>query len=268
MQLTIIAIGDINGKIGRRAVTAVLPRWRKKHRPDFVIANAENLAHGTGVTRKTLDEVRAAGIDFFTTGNHVYKKPEATELLTEENPTIIRPANFPHGSPGLGVRTVMVKDQPVTIINLQGQVFMEEPVNNPFHSFDQIYKTLDGNSLILVDFHAEATSEKVAFGWHVAGRAQAMWGTHTHVQTADERVLPGGTAYITDLGMVGERDSVIGVKRDIILHNFMKNADDPKQPHDIAETGPAIINAVKIILDAKSRQAVSIERLHEEVEIR
>lgn len=268
MQLTVLVLGDINGKIGRRAVAAVLPRWREQYQPDFVIANGENLAHGTGITRKTMDEVRAAGVDFFTSGNHIYKKPEANELLAEENAILIRPANFPHGSAGQGLRAVEVKGQSLTIMNLQGQVFMEEPVNNPFHVFDDLYKNISKDSLVLVDFHAEATSEKVAFGWHAAGRAQAVWGTHTHVQTADERILDGCTAYITDLGMAGDRDSVIGVKRDIIIHNFLKKPEDQKQPHDIAETGWAFVDGVKIVLDTATRKAVSIERLHEFVEVR
>lgn len=268
MELTILAIGDINGKIGRRAVAAVLPEWRKKHSPDFVIANAENLAHGTGITRKTLDEVKAAGVDFFTSGNHVYKKPEVMELLADEKNNLIRPANFPHGSAGVGMRTITVAGMPVTFMNLQGQVFMQEQVNNPFHAFDELYPQVDPQSICIVDFHCEATSEKVAFGWHVAGRAQAIFGTHTHIQTADERILAGGTAYITDIGMCGERDSVIGVKRDIIIHNFMKGANEPKVNHDIAETGWAIVSGIKLVFDTTTRQAVSIERLHAEVEIR
>lgn len=268
-SLTVLTIGDINGKIGRRAVAALLPGWRKKYKPDVVVANAENIAHGIGVTRSTLAEATTAGVDVFTSGNHVFSKPEGVEILNEPDSILIRPANYPLGNPGVGVKKLTVGTTAILVFNLQGQVFMEEQVNNPFRAFDELYgQHADEKTISLVDFHAEATSEKVGFGWYAAGRAQAVWGTHTHVQTADERILDGGTAYITDLGMAGERDSVIGVNRKTIIHNFLAQSEEERLHHDIAETGWAIVEGAVITIDPAARQATAIERLRQTVEVR
>ncbi|MFC1663381.1 YmdB family metallophosphoesterase [Patescibacteria group bacterium] len=260
-----LIIGDINGKIGRRAVTKILPEWKKKYQPDYTIANAENIAHGTGVTRKTLDEVQAAGIDLFTSGNHVWSKPEANEILEDEDSVLLRPHNYPIGTVGRGIKVANIGGKNVLVVNLQGQVFMEEAVNNPFKSFDDIYDQYhDQVDAILVDLHCEATSEKVAFGWHVVGRAQAMWGTHTHIQTADERIIRN-MAYITDIGMVGDRDSVIGVNKEVIIDNFINQT---KGHHEIAEKGWAIAEGIVVTIDLDKGQAKNIERVRSEIEVK
>ncbi|MFH0952303.1 MAG: TIGR00282 family metallophosphoesterase [Patescibacteria group bacterium] len=266
MPAKFIAIGDIAGKIGRRAIVEVLPSWKKKYRPDLVIANAENIAHGSGMTRKTLAEVQQAGVDIFTSGDHAFRKPEASEIMIDEASSLIRPANYPTGTIGPGVKIANLGNKKVLVVNLLGQVFIKEAVNNPFTAFNEIYQQHHQSvDAILVDFHAEATSEKIAMGWHVAGRAEALWGTHTHVMTADERILEEHTAYITDIGMTGERDSVIGVKKDIILNNFLEK---DTIHHDFAETGWARVDGIYFEIDLDERKAVKIMRLSEAVEIK
>lgn len=231
------------------------------------MANAENIAHGIGITQKTLTECRQAGIDFFTGGNHILKKPAAAELLDDPDIPLIRPANFEMPTPGLGWKTIPAGKKPLLVLNLNGRVFMEQGFADPFTVFDDIYAQLQPNELagIIVDFHAEATSEKIAFGWHVDSRVSAVLGTHTHIPTADERILTNGTAYITDVGMVGIRDSVLGVDKDIILHNFLNPSE--RKPHDIPRSGLCLINAVLLTINTDSRQAESIQRITKQITI-
>lgn len=264
--LTILFFGDIVGKPGRRAMAAVLPELKRELQPDMTIANAENIAHGIGITRKTLDECRAAGVDFFTSGNHVWKKPEVLELFHDASIPLIRPANDPTATTGAGFRAIPVGEHTLVVINLNGQVFLEQEYANPFHEIDRILSSLSQppTAGILVDFHAEATSEKVAFGWHVDGRVSAVLGTHTHVPTADETILPKGTAYITDVGMVGLKESVIGVDKDIILGKFL---GERTGSHDIPDHGLCVVNAVRLTIDPATRQATSIDRIHREITI-
>jgi len=263
--MRIVFLGDIVGKGGRKAVCSVLPDMKSKLKPDLVIANAENIAHGVGITKKTLDEMRACGVDAFTSGNHVWSKEEVMTFIDDPAEALVRPHNLPTG-PGTGARLMQVGAYQLLLINLQGQVFMREGVNNPFVVFDEIMALSEAKSAhaIIVDFHAEATSEKVGFGWHADGRASAVLGTHTHVPTADFRILPQGTAFITDVGMCGPRDSVIGVDKDVIVATFRTAR---AIAHKIPEHGSMVVNAVVIDIDPKTKHATSIERVDRIVDI-
>jgi metallophosphoesterase (TIGR00282 family) len=219
-EVKLLFVGDVVGGIGRRTLAELLPGLRERHRPDFVVVNGENAAGGLGITRKTAREMFDVGVDAITLGNHAYRHREVYEYLDRE-PRIVRPSNFPKGSPGRGHTVVEANGMRLGVVNLSGLVFLEA-VRSPFAEIDAVLSELRGKSdAVLVDMHAEATSEKVAMGWHVDGRAMACVGTHTHIPTADGRVLPGGTAYITDVGMTGPRGGVIGVKREQALERFL-----------------------------------------------
>jgi 2',3'-cyclic-nucleotide 2'-phosphodiesterase len=208
------------GGLGRRALATLLPGLRERHHPDFVVVNGENAAGGVGITRKTARELLDLGVDAITLGNHAYRHREVYEFLDRE-PRIVRPANYPKGSPGRGHAVVEAGGRRLGVVNLSGQLFLEA-VRSPFAEVDALLAELRGAAdAVLVDMHAEATSEKVAMGWHLDGRVLACVGTHTHVPTADARVLPGGTAYVTDVGMTGPRGGVIGVKREQALERFL-----------------------------------------------
>jgi len=256
--MRILFIGDIVGKPGRRAVRRLLPRLRELHAPDVVIANGENMAGGAGITRDTADEMFGIGIAGLTTGNHVWDQREALELLPEES-RIIRPLNYPPGVPGRGWMRIPVGETSLTIVNLQGRVFMRA-LDDPFRAADAALAELDGAAAILVDIHAEATGEKEALGFYLDGRVSAVVGTHTHVPTADARVLPQGTAYITDVGMVGPRDSVIGVDPEPVIRRYLTQM---YHRYDVAK-GPVVFNAVLIDLNSDGR-ATSIQLLQEEI---
>ncbi len=217
--MRLLFVGDVVGGTGRRALLDLLPDLRSTHEPDFVVVNGENAAGGLGITPKLADEFLDAGVDAITLGNHAYKHKEIYEYLDRE-PRLLRPANYPLSNPGRG-HTVVEKDGVrLGVVNLSGLVFLEA-ARSPFAEADAVLSDLKGKAdHILVDFHAEATSEKVAMGWHLDGRVTACVGTHTHVPTADGRVLPGGTAYISDVGMTGPRGGVIGVKREQVLERF------------------------------------------------
>ncbi len=256
--MKILFIGDIVGKPGRAIVAQVLPNLKKELAIDVVIANVENLAHGKGVTQKTWDEVRRAGVDIGTGGNHTVSKDDARSLLADPAQPLVRPANYAD-LPGTGDRTITVQGAEIRVLNLVGQSFMDESVASPFTTADTLL-TEKGAPVTILDMHAEATSEKVAMGWHVDGRVSAVVGTHTHVPTADSRILPHGTAYVTDAGMCGLRDSIIGVDREAIMPRFLGGE---KRRHDIAEHGPAVFNAVLIEVDAHGH-ATSIVRVDRE----
>ena len=218
--MRILFIGDIVGGPGRRGLAAALPRLRERLGPDLIIANGENAAGGVGITARTAAEIRAAGVDVITTGNHVYRQRDAYEFLdTDER--IIRPANYPKGNPGRGSLTIDVDGRKVGVLNLSGGVQLTV-ARSPFPAAEAEVGELErrGAELIVVDFHAEVTSEKVAMGWHLDGRVAAVLGTHTHVPTADARVLPRGTAFISDVGMTGARTSVLGVMVEDALGRF------------------------------------------------
>ena len=265
MKLKVLFFGDIVGKIGRKAMAKVLPELKKKHQPDLVLANAENLAHGIGLTAKTIEEMREAGVDYFTSGNHIYKKEAIEEVLNSTDSLVIRPANYPPQNPGPGVKMIELGVKKVLMVNLIGRVFMAEDFDCPFRKFDEIYeKYKEENPVIIVDFHAEATSEKVALGHYLDGRATALLGTHTHVPTADQQILSQGTAYVSDVGMVGAYDSVIGVDKKNVINMFLTQM--PLR-HEMKEQGKAQVNGVLVEIDVKKRKALKIERLDQIVEV-
>jgi metallophosphoesterase (TIGR00282 family) len=225
--MKILFIGDIVGAPGRRVVEEILSRVVDQHRVDLVVANGENASGGIGITPPVADQFLNQGVDVLTSGNHIWKHKEILAYL-EDTDRLLRPANYPPGTPGRGLAIVeTAAGEPAAVINLEGRVFMNS-VECPFRTVDRLLETLPPEvKVILVDMHAEATSEKQAMGWHLDGRVSAVVGTHTHVQTADERILPGGTGYITDAGMTGPVDSVIGMKREIILERFLTQRPQP-----------------------------------------
>jgi metallophosphoesterase (TIGR00282 family) len=251
----LLFVGDVVGGIGRRTLATLLPGIRDTHTPDFVIVNGENSAGGVGITEKTARELLEMGADAITLGNHAYRHREVYEYLDREE-RIVRPANYPKGSPGRG-HTVVERDaMRLGVVNLSGLVFLQA-VRSPFAEADASLAELrDRADAVLVDMHAEATSEKVAMGWHLDGRATACVGTHTHVPTADARVLPGGTAFVTDVGMTGARGGVIGVKREQALERFIKLTN---VRFETADEDPWL-NAVLIEADGEGR-ATAIEQL-------
>lgn len=216
--MRILFIGDIVGKPGRKAVRLLLPRLRERFQPDIVIANGENMVGGSGINRDTADEMFKMGIAVLTTGNHAFHQRESPDLFKAE-PRILRPLNFPPGTPGNGCIELNVNDARLVIVCIQGRVFLP-PLDDPFRAIDALLAELGDPSHVFVDFHAEATAEKGAFGLYVDGRVSAVVGTHTHVPTADARVLPKGTAFITDVGMAGPRNSVIGMDSDPVIKRF------------------------------------------------
>jgi 2',3'-cyclic-nucleotide 2'-phosphodiesterase len=216
----VLFIGDVVGEPGRKAVERTLPGLIERHAPDFVVTNGENIAGGLGITERTAKKLLDAGTDVITTGNHVYRHAEVYDFLNQSD-RIVRPANYFESNPGRGCVIVEKDGIRWAVVNLSGTVFINAAYP-PFHVADRILgKLRDKADFVIVDFHAEATSEKVAMGWYLDGRALAVFGTHTHVPTADARVLPGGTAYISDVGMTGARGGVIGVKREQIIQHFL-----------------------------------------------
>nr|WP_152947316.1 TIGR00282 family metallophosphoesterase [Desulfofundulus thermobenzoicus] len=250
-------IGDVVGRPGRRAVKENMPGLIRELAVDFVVANGENAAGGNGITREVARELWASGIDVLTMGNHVWDNKEIYTFIDQER-RILRPANYPGGVPGRGMGVYESRNQlKVAVINLSGRVFLSE-LDCPFRRADELLSELNGiTPLILVDFHGEATSEKMAMGWYLDGRVSAVCGTHTHVQTADERILPGGTAYITDVGMTGPRDSVIGVKKEMVLDKFLTHL--PRR-FEVAP-GPYQFNAVLIDVSEETGQAREVRRI-------
>jgi len=255
--MNLLFVGDVVGRPGRRAVTQWLPALRRELRADFVVVNGENSAGGFGITPETFNEITGAGADVVTGGNHIWHTREAPALLDGE-PRLLRPANYPAGAPGRGAAVFPSAAGPrVGVLNLEGRAFMQ-PLLSPFEVGREAAERLRAETrVILVDFHAEATSEKAALAWHLDGRVSAVVGTHTHVQTADERILPRGTAFITDAGMTGPRDSIIGMSRESVLPRFLTLL--PAR-FEVA-SGPAQLNGVLIEIDAEAGRAVRIERV-------
>ncbi len=255
--MKVLFIGDIVGKPGRKALEAFLRKVKSEHGVDFTIANGENAAGGFGITPEIGESLFAAGIDVITTGNHVWDKKEALPYLVKEN-RILRPLNYPPGTPGVGSIVMRGADgTKVGVISLEGRVFMR-PQDCPFRAAAREIETIGKETpVIYVDFHAEATSEKLAMGWFLDGKVSAVLGTHTHVPTADQRILPGGTAYITDVGMTGPSESVIGVDKDIVVRRFLTSL-----PHkfETARRFPQF-QAVVVETDASTGRSRSITRL-------
>lgn len=259
MPVTILFIGDVVGRPGRRVVREVLPGLVDRHRIDLVVANGENASGGIGLSIKGAEELLASGVQIITSGNHIWKKKEIFPYI-QESPDLVRPANYPPQAPGQGsVIKETASGTPVAVLNLMGRTFMEA-VDCPFQRADGEWARLrEITPLILVDFHAEATSEKTAMGWYLDGRASAVLGTHTHVQTSDERILPRGTAFITDVGMTGPAESVIGVKKEIAIDRFLTQL-----PHkfEVAKRD-LVLEGVLIQVDETSGRALAINRLRE-----
>ena len=250
-------IGDVVGKLGRRTVSALLPEIRREYALNFVVANGENAAGGRGLTPQTADDLFKAGVDVITSGNHVWENREVYPLLEGDTP-IVRPINYPEGAPGRGC----IRHNGVAVINLMGRTFMGLQLDCPFRGADRALAGLGDNLVTLVDMHAEATSEKIAMGYYLDGRVSAVVGTHTHIPTSDTRVLPKGTAYVTDLGMVGGLHSVLGMEYEPVLQRFLTQLPNRFGP---VESGPAIFNSVRIDIDERTGRARSIERLDREV---
>ena len=260
--MRILFIGDIFGRPGRAIVKEQLPSLVKTHAIDLIIANGENAAAGFGITPPLAEELFELGIDVITTGNHIWDKREIIEYFNsaDGNPhsparRVLRPANYPPGMPGWGLYQGKKKDVPFAVVNLQGRVFMASN-DDPFRKADQLLNEIKGK-VVIVDIHAEATSEKISMGWYLDGRATLVVGTHTHVPTADERVLPNGTAYITDVGMTGPYDSVIGVKKELIVTKFLNNMPTRFE----AATGDVRLCAVVVDCDDSTGHARSIQRV-------
>ena len=255
--MRILFVGDVMGRLGRKTVHALLPGLRRETEAEIIVANGENAAGGRGLTLATADELFAAGVDVITSGNHVWEVREIYPILDSESP-ILRPLNYPPGVPGRG----MLIAHGAAFINLQGRTFMGADTDCPFRAADKALEHLQDTPVILVDIHAEATSEKAALGWYLDGRVSAVIGTHTHVATADAHVLPAGTAFISDVGMVGPRDSIIGMEVKPIIERFLTQLPTRFSP---VETGPAIFNSVLIDIDEASGRAQSIVRIDREV---
>jgi metallophosphoesterase (TIGR00282 family) len=254
--MRILAIGDIVGKPGRRAVAALLPALRRDLALDAVIANGENAAAGKGLTVNTARDIFDAGVDVITTGNHIWAQNDIIPMLDSEAP-VLRPANYPEGAPGRGMCAV----GGLTVINLMGRTFMYE-LDDPFRVADRLLAAAPPATAIVVDMHAEATSEKAAMAWYLDGRVAAVVGTHTHVPTADGRILPAGTAFVTDLGMVGPRDSIIGVEVQPVIRKFLTGM--PAR-FNVAEKSPAVtFNSVLVEVDDATGRATAIERVDRE----
>ncbi len=253
--MKILFIGDIIGGSGRKAVAAMLPRLREEFAVDFIIANGENSAGGVGITKPVFDELLSYGIDVITTGNHIWDKREIIAHLDAEE-RLLRPANYPPGTPGRGWNKYACGEVLIGVANLSGRVYMP-PVDCPFRAADRIVEELADCDLILLDFHAEATSEKIALGYHLDGRVSAVLGTHTHVQTADECILPGGTAYITDAGMAGPQHSVLGVKKEAVISKFLTGLPVRFEVAD----GEVCINGVLLEFSPQDFKAESISRI-------
>jgi len=250
--IRILMVGDVVGRPGRHAVAKVLPRLRTQHQVNLVIANGENAAGGRGLTPATAADLFTSGVDVLTSGNHIWKQREILPLLDTDAP-ILRPLNYPDGAPGRGFLTW----GPVLVVNLLGRMFLEQ-VDCPFAAIDELLSK-ERATCVVVDVHAETTSEKAALAWYLDGRVTAVLGTHTHVPTADTRILPQGTAFVTDVGMVGPRDSVLGVRIDKVVAHFRTRLPARFQ----VAKGPVQFNAVLVEADASSGRALHIVRVDE-----
>lgn len=264
-MIKILFLGDISGAIARRALAKILPKLKTQYKPDITIANTDNLSHGKGVTLKNLLEMSSIGIDFFTNGNHAFKKEDPNEIIKKHKINFIIPENFSQTENGNGYKIIKVKKYKLAIVNLLGKVFVTEGHDAicPFKTFDNIYKKIKGKyDFLIVDFHAETTSEKIAFAYYVNGRADAILGTHTHVQTNDAQKLDDGTLYLTDLGMVGAKDSVIGVEKKSVIEKFLDS--DNKMVFQFPDKGIVRISGALLTLD-KSMKKSNIKLINKEV---
>jgi 2',3'-cyclic-nucleotide 2'-phosphodiesterase len=258
-SLNVLCIGDIFGEPGRKALAHFLPRLRAELEVDLVVANVENAAAGFGVTPALARGFLGGGIDVMTSGNHIWDRKEIIEYIVKEN-LLLRPANYPSGTPGVGSVVVKAGAHRVGVLNLQGRVFMN-PIDCPFATADaELARLRAETSIIVVDMHGEATSEKQAMGWYLDGRVSAVVGSHSHVQTADERLLPGGTAFLTDLGITGPFDSVIGVDKELAIQRFRTGMPNRFEP----AKGRVRVQGAVVRIDPESGRAIGIERVQRE----
>jgi hypothetical protein len=256
--VNVVFIGDIVGRPGRETVRRMMPWVRETYRPHLVIANGENAAGGRGITAAIAQELFDLGVHGITMGNHTWDQREIFDFIDDE-PRLVRPANLPPGTPGRGFSVVKANGKELAIVNLIGRTFLP-PAECPFRTADAIVEELrNKHRCILVDFHAEATSEKIAMGWHLDGRVSVVLGTHTHVQTVDSRVLPGGTAYVTDVGMTGPRDGILGMKRDQVLRKFLTGL--PSR-FEVEESGKWQFSALFVEIDETTGYAAQIRMIH------
>ena len=257
-EFRILFVADVVGHPGRDAVKALLPGLKKELRPHLTIVNGENAAGGFGLTAKIVAELRASGADVITSGNHVFAQKEFVgELPNLER--VLRPANYPPAAPGQGWCVLEAGSHQVLVINLIGRIFLES-LDDPFRAADAILAAHPETPIVFCDMHAEATSEKTAMGWYLNGRASAVVGTHTHVPTADARILPGGTAYVTDVGMVGPRDGCIGMDKDVVLQRFLTGVPN----RFVVASGIVTFNAVLVTISGSTGRATSIQRVDRE----
>ncbi|MDY0405811.1 TIGR00282 family metallophosphoesterase [Virgibacillus sp. 179-BFC.A HS] len=255
--MKILFIGDVVGSPGRNMVEQYLPSLKEMYKPQFTIINGENAAAGKGITEKIYKQFLQWGAQAITMGNHTWDKKEIFEFIDDAK-YMIRPANFPEGNPGKGMVFLNVNGLEIAVINMQGRTFLPA-IDDPFRKIDELIETAKKRTnIVFIDFHAEATSEKEAMAFYVDGRVSAIVGTHTHVQTADERVLPKGTAYITDVGMTGPYDAILGVEKETILKRFLTNL--PVR-HEVDKQGRAQLNAVLVSVHDKTGLATDIERI-------
>ena len=260
--MRLLFLGDVVGRPGRRALAALVPRLAAQEDIEFVIANCENASGGKGVDPRSADELHEAGVDVLTSGNHVWQNREIVPYMRESG-RLLRPLNFPPGVPGVGwtVQKARRSEARVAVLNLIGRVFMA-PVDCPFRAADEALADIRREaSIVFVDMHAEATSEKTAMGWHLDGRVSAVVGTHTHIPTADARVLPGGTAYVTDAGMCGPEDSVLGVRTDRVVERFLTQMPTRFE----VAAGAVLVQGAVIDIDGETGRARSIRRVRERV---
>ncbi|QKS71366.1 TIGR00282 family metallophosphoesterase [Paenalkalicoccus suaedae] len=255
--MRILFIGDIVGSPGRKIWKEYMPRLVSKYKPDVTIVNAENSSGGKGLTKKVYHELLEAGADILTMGNHMWDKKEIFDFIDDAE-HVIRPANFPEGTPGKGMVIKKVRGKKLAVINLQGRTFMNA-IDCPFRKADDLLSEVRQEAdITFIDFHAEATSEKLALAWYLDGRATAVVGTHTHVPTADNRVLPNGLAYITDVGMTGPYDGILGVEREAVIQRFLTNLPTRFE----VTKGREQLNGVVIDTDSNTGKATSIKRIH------
>ena len=251
-------MADVVGHPGREAVKAILPALKKELRPDLTVVNGENSAGGFGLTAKIAAELKGAGADVITTGNHVFAQKEFVGELPGLD-RVLRPANYPPPAPGQGWCELELGGHQVLVMNLIGRIFLD-PLDDPFRAADAILAAHPHAKIVFCDMHAEATSEKTAMGWHLDGRVSAVVGTHTHIPTADARVLPGGTAYVTDVGMVGPRDGCIGMDKDVVLQRFLTGVPN----RFVVASGPVTFNSVLVTIRGSTGRAASIQRFDRE----
>lgn len=265
-MITILFIGDIVGSIGRKAIAGLVPDLKKEFSIDLVIANGENSAHGKGISEKTVQELLSSGIDWITTGDHCFDQSSSLATCFNNDQPVLRPANFSSKAPGRGYAIIPTSQGEVLLINLVGRTFMSRDFDSPFEKYQEISQIFTDKkfSAIIIDIHAEATSEKIAFRHFVEGSVSALIGTHTHVQTADHCITPLGTGYITDVGMTGYADGIIGVEKEPVLHSFLTQI---KQPQQLPDTGNAILNGVIISIDPATARCHSIQPIQRFISI-